>query len=345
MNKTAFALIAAAALAIQAGAETKIATIDIEHIVDLHPDTQRNRKLLRDTAKNYQKDIDALESTALAARKAASAAIEDSLNQAYSDKKRKEAEEEAQKKIEIADAAQRDYEKKRRELHGNLNEQGERMLQLTIREIQGKVAEYAKANGFTAVLPTSGRRLGIAPAIWFDNSIDITAEIMATMNIKEPEETKEEEESKSRTTVKVKDILVPLSQQQTISEYTQQLINAIKEEVDTWARTRPDIVQAIEKKHGTVTVDAVDLRSLDVRTYDNSGFVRNDLGNVGSVEFVIRFWWDGIFHQDGHTDVEFVLVPKGDEVEFRKCSVIDTDALINLDDPAFWAEVGAMLLL
>lgn len=195
MTKTVLALAGAAALAFQAGAEIKIATIDIEKIVDLHPDTNRNRELLRDTVKDFQKDLDALENSVVAARKAASAAIEESRNPAYGEKKRKEIEEDAQKKIELASAAQREYEEKRRDLQRDLNNQELRMLRLTVREIEGKVAEYAKAKGITAVLPTSGSRLGIAPAVvWAEKSIDITADIMDALGIKEPEESADDAE-------------------------------------------------------------------------------------------------------------------------------------------------------
>lgn len=41
----------------------------------------------------------------------------------------------------------------------------------------------------------------------------------------------------------------------TVEEYRLQCIKDMKAEIDTWARTRPEIVQLIESKHGTVTVD------------------------------------------------------------------------------------------
>ena len=133
--------------------------------------------------------------------------------------------------------------------------------------------------------------------------------------------------------------------QMTVEEYRRECIQSVKNAIAPWVRTRPEIVLAIERKHGTVTVDQIDLKSLYVHTYDNTGFIQNDESNVESVELVIRFWWDGIFHQDGHTDVQFVLVPQGDDCDCRKCCVVETDALIDLDDPAFWAGVGAMLFL
>lgn len=200
MKNTAMAALAAIALtAAGASAEVKLATIDIEKIVDLHPETKHNREILRDTVKDYQADLDALEGAVVAARKAAEAAIDESRNPALGEKARAKAEEEAKKKIDVATAAKREYDEKRIEHQRSLNEQEMRMLRLTVRQIEGEIAKYAKANGLTAVLPTSGSRIGIAPAaVWADESIDITKAIMDILGLKEEPEEKDEAEAKDQ---------------------------------------------------------------------------------------------------------------------------------------------------
>ena len=175
-----------ATMASLASAEVKIATLDVEKIVDLHPETVRNREILKETLGDYQEEIARLEDAYTAARKAASAAIEESRNPALGEKARKRAEEEAEKSVEIARSAERDFAEKRAERQRNLNEQEERMLRITIRQIQDEVEKYAKANGIVAVLPVKSGRLGIASAaVWADDSIDITRAIMAAMGIEE----------------------------------------------------------------------------------------------------------------------------------------------------------------
>ena len=114
MKNIALAALAAIALSASgASAEVKLATIDIEKIVDLHPETKHNREILRDTVKDYQADLEALEGAVVAARKAAETAIDESRNPALGEKARAKAEEEAKKKIEIATSARRDFEEKR----------------------------------------------------------------------------------------------------------------------------------------------------------------------------------------------------------------------------------------
>lgn len=189
MRKTTMLLAIAAISSIFATgavAQTRIATLDIEKIVELHPDTAHNRAILKDTLKDYQGEMEKLEAAAEAARKAALASLEESRNPALGEKARQRTEDEAKKNVEIARSAEREFAEKRSEFQRNLNEQEVRLLRMTVREIEKKVAEYAKANGIDIVLPISGARLGIAPAaLWASESLDITSAIMAAMGIEE----------------------------------------------------------------------------------------------------------------------------------------------------------------
>ena len=189
------AAVAAAMLATSASAEFKMATLDIEKIVDLHPDTAHNREILKDTLKDYQGEMSKLEDSVAAARKDASAAIEESRNPALGEKARKRAEEEAAKSVEIARTAEREFLEKRQDLQRSLNEQELRLLRITVRQVETEVAKYAKANGISIVLPITGSRLGIAPAaVWADDALDITAAIMSIMGIEEPPASSEQAE-------------------------------------------------------------------------------------------------------------------------------------------------------
>lgn len=187
----------AATFALGASAEMKIATLDIEKIVDLHPDTARNRVDLKETLDDYQAEVARLEDAAVAAGKAAKASIEESRNPALGEKARKRAEEEAEKNVEIARTAEREFAKKRAERQRDLNEQEARMLRVTIRQVEAEVAKYAKEKGISLVLPITGSRIGIAPAVvWADEALDITADIMAILGI-EDKEPEADEEKKS----------------------------------------------------------------------------------------------------------------------------------------------------
>lgn len=68
--------------------------------------------------------------------------------------------------------------------------------------------------------------------------------------------------------------------------------------------------------------------------------MRVDGRNISEHKLVLRFWWDGIIHANGHTDIGFVVDKDGKCV---KTWTDDTDALIDLDDPDFWYGVGYAL--
>lgn len=193
MRKTAMlaALAAAALVSTAAIAETKIATIDLEKIVRLHPNTASDKKLLEKTLQDYTQESDALEAAAIAARKDLEAAVTDARNPALGEKAKKAAEEKARVKFEAAKEAEQAAVEKKRSLQRSLNEQEIRMLKRTVDEIEVVIGKYAREKGLSAVLPTTGAKLGIAPAVfWAEESLDITAEIMKIMKIEDkPEET------------------------------------------------------------------------------------------------------------------------------------------------------------
>lgn len=176
----------AVAVAFSVFAETKFATIDLEKIVKLHPNTEADKKLLEKTLQEYTSQADAAEAAALAARKALEAAANEVRNPALSEKARKTAEADAKAKYEAARTAEQTLVETKRNLQRRLTEQEVMMLKRTIDEIEDVIAKYAKEKGLSAVVPTTGAKLGVSPAfIWSGPALDITADIMKIMKIEE----------------------------------------------------------------------------------------------------------------------------------------------------------------
>lgn len=182
--RVVFAVVAAVAFSVFA--ETKFATIDLEKIVKLHPNTEADKKLLEKTLQEYTSQADAAEAAALAARKALEAAANEVRNPALSEKARKTAEADAKAKYEAARTAEQTLVETKRNLQRRLTEQEVMMLKCTIDEIEDVIAKYAKEKGLSAVVPTTGAKLGVTPAfIWSDPALDITADIMKIMKIED----------------------------------------------------------------------------------------------------------------------------------------------------------------
>ncbi len=192
MKTKSLLLAAAAAISLCGAAFAKIAVIDLEKIINLHPNTPSDKSALKEAVTTYNQELALLEKEAEAAAKAfdeVGIKLQDRAALAtMSEKKKAELEAEAKAKYQAAESARRKLINKTQERNKKLLEQEAIMLQRTTKDIEGYVSEYAKANGIELVLTRTSAMLSIQQSfIWADEALDITEEIMAKMNIKEPE--------------------------------------------------------------------------------------------------------------------------------------------------------------
>ena len=126
----------------------------------------------------------------------------------------------------------------------------------------------------------------------------------------------------------------------TVDQYTQKRIEEISSKVSSWAKDRPKAVRDVEERHGTVTVKDVQVKFYNVQTIDGGNVVYGGGENISEQKLVLRFWWDGILHTDGHTDIGFLL-NKDDKC--LKTWTVETDAIFDREDPDFWYDIGFAL--
>ncbi len=162
-----------------------IAVIDIEELVQLHPNTKGDKKLLEETLRDYSGQKEQLALRLKEARKAFESSVEEVRNPALSEKAKKRAEDEALERREAALEAEREYDETVRALQRQLTEQEVRMLRRTTTEIEEAVAAYAKAKQIDLVLQLPGEKLGAASGVMFAApSLNITTNIMELLGIK-----------------------------------------------------------------------------------------------------------------------------------------------------------------
>lgn len=119
--------------------------------------------------------------------------------------------------------------------------------------------------------------------------------------------------------------------EKTIGEVRREFVATLNTELSN--RSCP-IIKRIEDAHGTVTVSRAYVLKCDITTIDGS----NKADAISLIRMTIRFNWDGIIHQGGTTDLELDLTADG---KCTRSRIIRTDALINMEDPDFWYNVGA----
>lgn len=184
MHTRLVALLAVLAASSLAAADLKLAVVDMEQLVQRHPNTTSDKKLLEQTLQEYSEQKETLQSLADSARKAYEGAAKEAQNPALSDKAKQRQEEDAQRKREVAVRAEREYSETVRNLQRQLTDQEMRMLKRTYAEIQGVIAAHAREHGLDLVMELPGRKLGNPSGVVYSHeSLNITAAILKRMGI------------------------------------------------------------------------------------------------------------------------------------------------------------------
>ncbi len=182
------AAILALSVTATAYAQQKIAVVDLEKLIRLHPNTAEDKKTLEATLKDFNKQKEQLQALAASTRKAFEEAAREATNPALSESARKKAETVAMDKRQAALEAARGADDKIRELQRELNKQEMKMLKRTSDIIERATAAYARGNGIDLVLQLPSRLSAGTGVIYSKPEMDITEEIMKLLGIEEPEE-------------------------------------------------------------------------------------------------------------------------------------------------------------
>lgn len=121
----------------------------------------------------------------------------------------------------------------------------------------------------------------------------------------------------------------------TVADYRAETMRDVEAEL-----SKPDskLKKRIEDAHLTVTVKSTRVVRCDVTTVDGSDRAGKDDSNIARVSLLIRFNWEGVIDR-GYTDLQIVYDVRNDRLE--KSEIDHTTALVNVEDPTFWWDVGA----
>ena len=123
----------------------------------------------------------------------------------------------------------------------------------------------------------------------------------------------------------------------TVQEYSE----AVQRNINT-ALSNPNhgVRKRIESAHGTVTTTSAYVSKIQVLTKNGSNNAGKDGSNVREVNMNIMVRWDGVFHKNGYTEFYISLDTASTQVHVNEAKIVKTNALINMEDPNFWFEVG-----
>ena len=173
--KSIFAMVAAAA-ALSAFAEVKIATVSMVDIVRLHPQHASNRELVKTTDRDYKAKLDAMQESMKALADEGKKAQEDMSNPMLS----ATAKQDAKKKLDGIQqkfiAEQQEFRMSAQRFQNDLADLESRLIKLETDDIRKKVAAYAKEKGYDLVVDSSTLAYGA-------ENLDVTDDVLRSMGL------------------------------------------------------------------------------------------------------------------------------------------------------------------
>jgi len=160
------------------GADTKIAVIELQALIQAHPDTKPNAALLEAQEKDMEEEQEQWLDESEVLKKKFNEAQKAANNPALSE----EARDEKVKDLQDTIAALRDFEKNFRELRvtrqKEFTDRNRRMYLRTVKEIRKIVAKYAEKKGYAIVLNADDFPTGELGAVMYaSDSVNITSNI------------------------------------------------------------------------------------------------------------------------------------------------------------------------
>ena len=167
---------ALAALALSASAGLKIGTVDMMLLVRNHPNYETNRNLLKDTEKDYQKELDEMQGVLSDIQDEGKALADELKNPMLAEAAKKTAEK------KIMDVQQR-YVRQQQELRKKAMNNQEELSKLEARLLKGqaddlkkRIAKFAADNDYDLVVDA-------AAAIYHKDSLDVTDAVLKEMGV------------------------------------------------------------------------------------------------------------------------------------------------------------------
>lgn len=162
--------------ALMGAAEEKVAVVQMVDLVRFHPNSERDRKLMQDTEKEFQAKLDKRRDRFDQMRSEFEALVKESRNPALNDKARTEAEDKAAKHRTVLAEAERDLRQELQKYQRDLADMETRLLRQITGELRDVVSKYAKDNKYTIIM--DGTSLP-----YFDEKLDVTDQVLKQIGI------------------------------------------------------------------------------------------------------------------------------------------------------------------
>ena len=159
--------------------ESKIAVVDVVRLVKAHPKTDTDKRIIEEQVREFEAEHEKRIEDFTQMKEDFAAAREEAMNKALSEEGREQKMKVAEEKM----IALRERERELRETvelrRQQISDQRIRMRKRILTQLRGMTQEYAKKNGYSLVLDSSGAGLnGVTAVVYAADNIDITAKLL-----------------------------------------------------------------------------------------------------------------------------------------------------------------------
>ena len=174
MKPTILDLVAAISLA--ASADLKVATVNMMHLVELHPTRESNKALVKSTSDDYKAKLDAKQDALKALLDEAKKVYEDMQNPMLSTSAKADAQKKLDSLQQKVAAARQDLLRTDQHFRDEMDDLEKRLIKLETSDIRAKISAYAKAKGFDLVLDYT-------MVAYAKDAFDVTDDILRALKV------------------------------------------------------------------------------------------------------------------------------------------------------------------
>ena len=166
----------ATAVSFAAVADLKVGTVNMIHLVELHPTHESNKTLVKSSNDDYKAKLDAKQDALKALLDDARKIYEDMQNPMLSASAKADAQKKLDGMQQKVNAARQDLLRSEQNYRETMNDLETRLLKMETSDIRAKISAYAKEKGLDLVIDST-------MAAYANESLDVTDDILRAMKV------------------------------------------------------------------------------------------------------------------------------------------------------------------
>ena len=166
----------ATALSLAAVADTKIGTVNMIHLVELHPTHESNKTLVKSSHDDYKAKLDAKQDELKSMLDEARKVYEDMQNPMLSASAKADAQKKLDGMQQKVNAARQDLLRSEQSYRETMSDLETRLLKMETSDIRAKISAYAKEKGFDLIIDST-------MAAYANDALDVTDDILRALKV------------------------------------------------------------------------------------------------------------------------------------------------------------------